>query len=85
MTAGDLVYVSDVAPYRGAGDELQLAGVHQSLSSAARACREIATIHGLGCRLAETVDDLTSADLDQARCLSCSLLAKHRGKQSSAT
>ena len=69
MTAGDLVYVSDVAPYRGTGNKLQLAGVHQSLTSAARACREIATIHGLGCRLAETVEDLTSADLDRARVL----------------
>jgi type 1 glutamine amidotransferase len=65
----DLVYVSDVAPYRPAGGGLQLAGVHQSLASAARACREIASVHGLGCRGAESVDELAPAVLEQARVL----------------
>jgi type 1 glutamine amidotransferase len=65
----DLVYVSDVAPYRGTGNKPQLAGVHQSLASAARACREIAAVHGLGYRSAETVEELTPADLGQARVL----------------
>jgi uncharacterized protein len=64
----DLVYLADVAPYR-AGEAVQLAGVHQSLASAARACREIAHVHGLGYLLAESVEELTPAVLARARVL----------------
>jgi type 1 glutamine amidotransferase len=48
---------------------VQLAGVHQSLASAARACREIAAVHHLGYRPADTVEELSTADLDRARVL----------------
>ncbi len=65
----DLVYLSDVAPYRRAGGALELAGVHQSLGSAARACREIASVHALGFRSAERVEELTPAVLVRARVL----------------
>jgi uncharacterized protein len=65
----DLVYLSDVAPYRLADGAAQLAGVHQSLASAAGACREIAAVHGLDCMLAEGVEELDPAVLTQARVL----------------
>lgn len=65
----DLVYLSDVAPYRRADGAPQLAGVHQSLGSAAAACREIAAVHGLDCMLAEGVEELDLAVLTQARVL----------------
>ncbi len=65
----DLVYVSDVAPYRRADGALQLAGVHQSLASAAAACRQIASVHGLDYMLAEGVEELDAAVLAQARVL----------------
>jgi uncharacterized protein len=62
----ELVYLSDVAPYSSAADGWQLAGVHQSLASAARACREIAFVHGLDYRSAESVEELTPDVLEQA-------------------
>ena len=65
----ELVYLSDVAPYRAGDGALQLAGVHQSLASAAHACREIALVHGLGYRSAESVEDLPPALLEQTRLL----------------
>jgi uncharacterized protein len=65
----ELVYLSDVAPYRAADGAAQLAGVHQSLASAARACREIALVHGLDYRSAESVGDLPPALLEQTRLL----------------
>jgi type 1 glutamine amidotransferase len=65
----EVIYVADVAPYRHTGDTVRLAGVHQSLMSAARACREIADVHGLGCLVAENVEELTTTVLERARVL----------------
>ena len=65
----DLLYVSDVSPYRAGLAAPALAGVHQSLGSAATALEEIAGLCGLGFRRARRVADIALADLEQARLL----------------
>jgi uncharacterized protein len=65
----DLLYVSDVSPYRPTPDAPAMAGVHQSLHSAATALAEIAGLCGLGFRHAPRAADVTAADLDAARVL----------------
>ena len=65
----DLVYLSDVAPYRHPGQPVQLAGVHRSLTTAARACREIASVNGLGFRQTASAEELSPAILGTARVL----------------
>lgn len=57
--AGELVYLSDVAPYGTVRGQRRMAGVHRSLGSAARAFEEIAFMEGLGftrCEGASQVD-----------------------------
>jgi type 1 glutamine amidotransferase len=69
----DLLYVSDVSPYRpdaadpGAAGGPAMAGVHQSLGSAAIALAEIAGLNGLGFRHATRAADVTADDLEAAR------------------
>jgi uncharacterized protein len=58
-----------VSPYRPARGEPAVAGVHQSLGSAASALEEIAGMCGLGFRHATRVRDVTAADLQAARLL----------------
>ena len=65
----DLLYVSDVSPYRAARDAPAMAGVHQSLGSAATALEEIAGLCGLGFRHARRVPDISLEDLESARLL----------------
>ncbi len=68
----DLLYVSDVSPYRpqpdGAGPAT-MAGVHQSLGSAATALAEIAGLCDLGFRHVPRASDVTADDLAAARLL----------------
>jgi type 1 glutamine amidotransferase len=66
---GDLLYVSDVSPYRADGGEPAMAGVHQSLGSAATALEEIAGLCGLRFRHAPRVPDISTRDLENARLL----------------
>jgi uncharacterized protein len=66
---GDLLYVSDVSPYRPEQGDPAMAGVHQSLGSAATALEEIAGLCGLGFRQARRVADISAADLEQSRLL----------------
>jgi type 1 glutamine amidotransferase len=65
----DLLYVSDVSPYRAGRDAPAMAGVHQSLGSAATALEEIAGLCGLGFRHARRVRDIGLEDLEHARLL----------------
>jgi type 1 glutamine amidotransferase len=71
----DLLYVSDVSPYRpdpadpGAPAGGSMAGVHQSLGSAATALAEIAGLNGLGFRHATRAADVMADDLAAARLL----------------
>ena len=65
----DLLYVSDVSPYRAGRDAPAMAGVHQSLGSAATALEEIAGLCGLGFRHAQRVPDIGLEDLERARLL----------------
>jgi type 1 glutamine amidotransferase len=71
----DLLYVSDVSPYRpepagqGAAAGPTMAGVHHSLGSAAIALAEIAGLNGLGFRHATRAADVTADDLRAARLL----------------
>jgi Trehalose utilisation len=65
----DLLYVSDVSPYRAGRDAPAMAGVHQSLGSAATALEEIAGLCGLGFRHARQVRDIGLEDLERARLL----------------
>ena len=65
----DLLYVSDVSPYRAGRDAPAMAGVHQSLGSAATALEEIAGLCGLGFRHAPRVRDIGLGDLESARLL----------------
>lgn len=64
-----LLFVTDVSPYQRAGDRDMVAGVHQSLGSAAIAVAEIAGMHGLSFRHASSVGDITVEDLRAARVL----------------
>jgi type 1 glutamine amidotransferase len=65
----DLLYVTDVSPYRSAGQGERVAGVHQSLGSAAIALAEIAGMSGLSFRHASRVADVSTEDLRAARVL----------------
>lgn len=65
----ELLYVSDVAPYRPAGARPEAAGVHQSLGSAALALEQIAGLCSLGFRHAARAADATIEDLASARVL----------------
>jgi type 1 glutamine amidotransferase len=65
----DLLYVSDVSPYRPDQGEPAMAGVHQSLGSAATALEEIAGLCQLGFRHAARVRDISTGDLESARLL----------------
>ena len=65
----DLLYVSDVSPYRASPDAPAMAGVHQSLNSAGTALAEIAGLSGLGFRHVPQAVDVTEADLESARVL----------------
>jgi uncharacterized protein len=64
-----LLYVSDVSPYRPARGEPAMAGVHQSLGSAATALEEIAGLCGLSFRQARRTADISPADLEATRLL----------------
>jgi type 1 glutamine amidotransferase len=64
-----LLYVSDVSPYRAGLDVPVMAGVHQSLGSAATTLEEIAGLCGLGFRHARRVQDIGQEDLAGARLL----------------
>jgi type 1 glutamine amidotransferase len=66
---GELLYVSDVSPYRTADGGLAMAGVHHSLGSAGLALAEIAGLCGLGFRHAASVADAAVPVLDSARVL----------------
>jgi type 1 glutamine amidotransferase len=65
----DLLYVSDVSPYRAGLPGPAMAGVHQSLGSAATALEEIAGLCGLGFRQAARAPQITLEDLERARML----------------
>jgi uncharacterized protein len=65
----NLLYVSDVSPYRAGLEVPAMAGVHQSLGSAATALEEIAGLCGLGFRHAQRVRDISAQDLENARLL----------------
>ncbi|HEV2244833.1 MAG TPA: hypothetical protein VGR98_27610, partial [Streptosporangiaceae bacterium] len=65
----DLLYVSDVSPYRAGPAAPAMAGVHQSLGSAATALEEIAGLCGLEFRHARRVRDIGLEDLESARLL----------------
>ncbi len=65
----DLLFLTDVSPYRHQAQRDLMAGVHQSLGSAAVAVAEIAGMNGLGFRHAARAGDLTTADLRAARLL----------------
>lgn len=65
----DLLYVSDVSPYRPERGEPAMAGVHQSLGSAATALAQIAGLCRLGFRHAARVQDISAGDLENARLL----------------
>lgn len=66
---GELLYVSDVSPYRHIQGQPAMAGAHQSLGSAATVLEQIAVLCGLGFRHAGTVRDITTEDLENARVL----------------
>lgn len=65
----DLLFVSDVSPYRGPDGGQTPAGAHQSLGSAALAFRQIAALTGLAFRQPATVEGLTVPSIEQARVL----------------
>jgi type 1 glutamine amidotransferase len=65
----ELLYVSDVSPYRPEYGSPTMAGVHQSLGSAGTALAEIAGLCGLGFRHARQVLDISTVDLESARLL----------------
>jgi type 1 glutamine amidotransferase len=65
----DLLYVSDVSPYRAGLAVPAMAGVHQSLGSAATALEEIAGLCGLGFGHARRAADISLQDLESARLL----------------
>ena len=65
----ELLYVSDVSPYRPDPGQPAMAGVHQSLGSAGTALEEIAGLCGLGYARAERAAQITLGDLERARLL----------------
>jgi type 1 glutamine amidotransferase len=64
VTAGELLFVTQVAPYRDGP-----AGVHGVLDQAAAGVAECAELAGLAARRVDDVRTLGSSDLDQARML----------------
>lgn len=62
----NLVYLSDVSPYRAEDGTRTLAGVHQSLGSAAMAFEQIARLNGLGYERFERAADLQASSLTAA-------------------
>jgi uncharacterized protein len=69
VSAGSLLFVSDVSPYRDAQGQASMAGVHHSLGSAAIALAEVAGLCGLEFVPAPRVAELAAGDLEQARLL----------------
>jgi type 1 glutamine amidotransferase len=67
--SGLLLYVSDVSPYRSPDGHYTVAGVHQSLGSAARAFEEISLLCGLEYCEVVRARDATAELLAQARVL----------------
>lgn len=65
----DLIFVTDVSPYRDAAGLARLAGVHHSLPSAVTTAAQIAHLHGLAFRHVAHVADLSVSDLERARLL----------------
>jgi type 1 glutamine amidotransferase len=65
----ELLYVSDVSPYRPDPGHPAMAGVHQSLGSAGTALAEIAGLCGLGYARAERAAEITLGELERARLL----------------
>jgi hypothetical protein len=65
----NLVYLSDVSPYRADDGTRTLAGVHQSLGSAAMAFEQIAGFNGLGYERFERAADLQASSLTAASVL----------------
>jgi type 1 glutamine amidotransferase len=66
---GMLLFVSDVSPYRSASGHCTVAGVHQSLGSAARAFEEISQLYELEFVGVTRVSGATEELLRQARVL----------------
>ncbi len=64
-----LLFVTDVSPYRHDTERQLMAGVHQSLGSAAITVAEIAGLNSLSFRHAGSVSDITVGDLRAARLL----------------
>lgn len=65
----DLLFVSDVSPYRSQGGAQTPAGVHRSLGSAAHAFEQIASLCHLGYQWARRAIDISTASLERARVL----------------
>jgi type 1 glutamine amidotransferase len=65
----ELIFLADVSPYHGADGSVTMAGVHQSLESAAMAFAEIAGACGLEFRHARSVGALSPEELETARVL----------------
>jgi type 1 glutamine amidotransferase len=64
-----LLFIADVSPYRNVDGGHTVAGVHQSLGSAARAFEEISQLLGLECVAVTRVGDVTEELLARARVL----------------
>jgi uncharacterized protein len=65
----DLLFVSDVSPYRTAGQPPAPAGTHESIGAAANAVAAIAGSRGLGFRHHESAAAASISELDRARML----------------
>jgi uncharacterized protein len=65
----DLLFVSDVSPYRTAGQPPAPAGTHQSIAAAANAVAAIAESRGLGFRHGEGPAAASISELERARML----------------
>lgn len=68
-TRGDLVFLADVAPYRGSDGTPRPAGVHRSLGAAGLAFAQVASMCNFGYRAYTSVLDLGEDVLEQARLL----------------
>jgi hypothetical protein len=65
----ELIFVTDVSPYRDVAGISSLAGAHHSLPSAVITAAQIAQLHGLSFRHVARVTDLAVSDLERARLL----------------
>ena len=65
----ELIFITEVSPYRDAAGRASLAGAHHSLPSAVVTVAQIAHLHGLSFRHATRVTDLSVSDLERARLL----------------